>query len=371
MKPFCCIRFLISALLVTVFTTNYAFGQEFKGWSTNFTKKSIDLSELKSGGPPKDGIPSIDNPAFISQEEAADWIEPSEPVIAFAHQGESRAYPLQILIWHEIVNDKIGDTLVLVTFCPLCYSAIVFDRRINGETHEFGVSGFLRHSDMIMFDRRTESFWQQFTGEAIVGDYTGRELKILPSQIMSYEQFRKAYPAGTVLSKKTGHQRPYGQNPYAGYDDINNSPLLMDDPPEGQLKPMQKVVGIQLEGVQKAYPYSITKEETIINDEIGDRPVVIFHVDGARSALDASQLSKSRKDGTTGAFSRTLDNQTLSFSYIDGHIVDDQTKTRWTISGKAVEGQLQGHQLEQLVFGDYFAFAWLVFWPDTEIFNLN
>jgi hypothetical protein len=145
----------------------------------------------------------------------------------------------------------------------------------------------------------------------------------------------------------------------------------MDDPPEGQLKPMQKVVGIQFDGVQKAYPYSITKEETIINDEIGDRPVVIFHVDGARSALDDSQLSKSRKDGTTGAFSRTLDNQTLSFSYIDGHIVDDQTKTRWTISGKAVEGQLQGHQLEQLVFGDYFAFAWLVFWPDTEIFNLN
>jgi hypothetical protein len=145
----------------------------------------------------------------------------------------------------------------------------------------------------------------------------------------------------------------------------------MDEPHDRRLKPMQKVIGIQEEDFQKAYPYSITKEKTIIHDEIGDRPVVVFHIDGARSALDAYQLSESRKDGSTGAFSRTLNNQTLTFSYEDGQITDDQTKTSWTIAGQAIEGPLKGHQLEQLVFGDYFAFAWLVFWPDTEIFNLQ
>ena len=369
MKPFCHIRFLVISLLFTVFTTNYAFGQEFRGWDTNFKKKSINLSELKSGGPPKDGIPSIDNPVFITQEEAAGWIEPAEPVIAFAHQGKARAYPLQILIWHEIVNDKIGDIPILVTFCPLCYSAIVFDRRIKNETHDFGVSGFLRHSDMIMFDRTTESLWQQFTGDAIVGDYTGRELKILPSQIISFEQFRKTYPDGFVLSKKTGYKRAYGQNPYAGYDDINNTPFLMDDIEDDRLPPMEKVIGVRVSETQKAYPYSLTKESVVINDNIEQTPVVVFHTEGALSALDASEISKSREDGSTGAFLRTVNKQVLEFTYRSGEIIDTRTNSTWDISGKAIEGKLKGEQLEPLIFGDYFAFAWLVFWPDTELFQ--
>jgi len=371
MKPFCHIRFLVISLLFTVFTTNYAFGQEFTGWDTNIKKKSINLSELKSGGPPKDGIPSIDNPVFITQKEAAGWIEPAEPIIAFSHMGEARAYPLQVLIWHEIVNDKMGDTPILVTFCPLCYSAIVFDRRINSETHEFGVSGFLRHSDMIMFDRKTESLWQQFTGEAIVGDYTGTELKILPSQIMSFEQFRKTYPDGFVLSKKTGYKRAYGQNPYAGYDDINNTPLFMDEPLDGRLKPMEKVIGVQSKVSHKAYPYSITKEQKIIHDELDEKKIVVIHVDGARSAMDTPKISKARKDGTTGVFSRKLNNQMLTFSLKRGNIVDDQTGSRWDISGKAIDGFLEGEQLQPMIFGDYFAFAWLVFWPDTKIYTLK
>ncbi|MEX2427493.1 MAG: DUF3179 domain-containing protein, partial [Bacteroidales bacterium] len=197
-------------------------------------------SDFGSGGPPKDGISSINDPTFIPQVRAAEWIEYSEPVIVFEYQGEARAYPLQILIRHEIVNDQFGDTPVLITFCPLCYSAIVFDRRIDGKTHEFGVSGFLRHSDMIMFDRKTESLWQQFTGEALVGDYTGKRLRVLPSQIISFKQFRDAHPNGKVHSKETGHQRPYGENPYAGYDDINNTPLFVDDLQDGKLKPMEK-----------------------------------------------------------------------------------------------------------------------------------
>lgn len=363
------LNYITFTILIVLLVPFGVFGQQFKGWDTNLSKKSIDLNELKSGGPPKDGIPAIKNPKFVSLEDASSWLNAEEPVIAFHLNDISKAYPLQILIWHEIVHDQFGNTPVLVSFCPLCYSAIVFDRRIDGEVHNFGVSGFLRHSDMIMFDRKTESLWQQFTGEAVVGDYTGTTLKILPSQIMSFKQFKEAYPEGSVLSKETGHNRPYGENPYVGYDDINNTPLFMDESQDDRLKPMQKVIGVRVDDEQKAYPYSITQQEKIIHDEIGAKPIVVFHTEGARSAMDASKISQSREDGTTGAFNRVVNDQTLTFSFEDDNITDNQTGSRWSVSGKAVEGTLEGHQLKQLIFGDYFAFAWLVFWPETEIYT--
>lgn len=367
------VSYLKISILITAFTLTLGVmqtpAQQFSGWKTNFEKKSIDLNELKTGGPPKDGIPAINNPTFVSSSSADSWIEPKEPVIAFEYNNTARAYPLQILIWHEIVNDRVGDTPVLVTFCPLCYSAIVFDRRIDGEVHQFGVSGFLRHSDMIMFDRKTESLWQQFTGEAVVGDYTGRQLEVLPSQIISYQQFKEIYPNGEVLSKDTGYRRSYGQNPYTGYDDINNTPFLMGEIKDDRLKPMQKVVGVRVDNRQKGYPYSITRDERVINDEIAGTPVAVFHVEGASSALDASEIAISREDGSTGAYHRTVDGKTLVFTYDAGKIIDQQTNSVWNISGHAVEGKLKGRKLTPLVFGDYFAFAWLVFWPETEIYK--
>jgi hypothetical protein len=142
----------------------------YPGWVTNFNKSSIDLGELRSGGPPKDGIPAIVHPNFATINESLEWLDSKEPVISVEINGNAKAYPLQILIWHEIVNDLITDVPVVITFCPLCYSAIVFDRRVNGVVNTFGVSGLLRNSDMVMYDQITESFWQQFTGEAIVGD---------------------------------------------------------------------------------------------------------------------------------------------------------------------------------------------------------
>ena len=346
-----------------------ANSQNFDNWKTDLSKRSIDLETLVSGGPPKDGIPSLDNPEFVQFDESDKWIADEEPVIAFRHEGISRAYPLQIMIWHEIVNDWFNDTPVLITFCPLCYSAIVFDRRIDGKVHDFGVSGFLRHSDMIMFDRKTESLWQQFTGEAVVGEYTGMDLKVLPSQIISYKQFKDAYPDGKVLSKDTGHDRPYGQNPYTGYDDVDNTPFLMGEIEDDRLKPMEKLIGVRKGDLQKAYPYSVTKGETVINDTVGDEPIAIFHVEGARSALDAAEISNSRADGSTGAYSRVINGQTLEFDYRSEEIRDLQTESVWDISGKAVSGEMEGEQLEPLIFGDYFAFAWLVFWPETELYE--
>lgn len=340
-----------------------------RGWKTNTNKKTIDLTELKSGGPPKDGIPSIDNPKFIAPDNADSWLSEKEPVISVEYDGEARAYPLQILIWHEIVNDRINGDPLLVTFCPLCYSALVFDRRVDGEVLEFGVSGFLRHSDLVMFDRKTETLWQQFNGKAIVGDYVGTTLEQIPSQIISFAQFKENYPNGEVLSKDTGYRRSYGQNPYTGYDDVNNTPLFGAGKKDGRLPPMEKVIGVKIGQQTKSYPYSVTKEEKVINDSFSNTDIVVFHMEGAKSALDASQISNSREDGSTGVFKRKLDNQTLTFTLDSGKIVDKQTQSEWNITGKAVAGPLKGKQLEQVTSGDYFAFAWLVFWEDTEIYK--
>jgi len=364
---------LIIALLVTgLFAYECTDAQQLPvgGFDTNLEKKSIDLSEIIGGGPGKDGIPSIDNPSFVSQEEASEWLKPREPVISLVVNGEARAYPIQILMWHEIANDELGGVPVSVTFCPLCYSAIVFDRRLDGEVYEFGVSGMLRHSDMIMYDRTTESLWQQFSGVALVGDLTGKELTIMPSQLISFEQFREAHPDAEVLSRDTGHRRNYGENPYAGYDNINNSPFLMkSEDISDKLPPMEKIIGVRSDNEQIGYPYSVTAEKRVLHDEIDGQPIVIFHLDGMASALDNQQIGNSRDDGATGVFSTFANGEKLTFEFKDGKVMDKQTGSTWNISGQATSGSLKGTQLETMLYGDYFAFAWLVFYPETKIYE--
>ena len=233
-----------------------------EAWATDTSKRAIDLAELQAGGPPKDGIPAIDDPRFVSAEEAADWLAPQEPVVLLAVSGEAKAYPLQILTWHEIVNDEVGGVAVAVTFCPLCYSAVAFRRTLDGRPLTFGVSGFLRHSDLVMYDRETESLWQQLTGEAIVGALTGEALEVLPAQLVSFAQFREAHPEAPVLSRETGHARPYGRNPYAGYDEVGKPPFLFAGPYDKRLPPMEKVVAVSLGGERMAYPHRLTRESS-------------------------------------------------------------------------------------------------------------
>jgi len=340
------------------------------GWETDFSKSNVDLSTIQVNLP-RDGIRSIDNPKFVSQSDAARWLDDREPVLSLEIDGEARAYPLQILTWHEIVNDHFDDTPVAVTFCPLCYSAIAFDRRIDGRVHEIGVSGMLRHSDMVMYDRTTQSLWQQITGEAIAGEYTGKMLKKYPAQIISFEQFREAHPDAPVLSKNTGMDRQYGRNPYPGYDDIDQRPWLFDGRQDGRLPPMEKVIGLTLDGGHvKAYPHSLTKKENVIHDNVGGTPVVVFHTrKGATSALDGGRIAGSKDIGSTGVFSPIVDGDVLEFSFENGHFKDAQTASTWNISGKAIEGPLKGTELERLTHADVFSFAWFVLYPDTGLYN--
>lgn len=363
------IIFVIITGFASVLFTVQGDAQRLPGFDTNLEKSSIGLDELIDGGPGKDGIPSIDDPLFVSQSDASGWLRGVEPVISLEVNGEARAYPIQILMWHEIVNDVLGGKSVVVTFCPLCYSAIVFDSSVHGKVHEFGVSGFLRHSDMIMYDRTTESLWQQFSGEALVGDYTGYELTIIPSQLISFDQFREAYPDAAVLSRETGHLRNYGNNPYAGYDDINNSPFLLREELPKKISPMEKVIGVRTEKQVKGYTYTITRKKRVIHDEVGGEPIVIFHVDGMASALDDRTIHRSRDDGSTGVFSPVLNDEHLEFEFSGGEIRDKNTGSIWSISGRATDGPLKDAQLVTKIYGDYFAFAWLVFYPETEMFE--
>ena len=184
---------------------------------TDFTIHSVDYDEIISGGPPPDGIPAIDDPVFESVNEADEWLGEDWPVMLFELNGDARAYPLAILIHHEIVNDVVGDRPVAVTFCPLCNATIAFDRTLpDGILLDFGTTGNLRNSDLVMYDRQTKSWWQQFTGEAIVGELTGTRLEFLPSQIVAWSDFKASHPDGKVLSRETGYNRPYGLNPYSG-----------------------------------------------------------------------------------------------------------------------------------------------------------
>lgn len=367
----------MSALLLSLMLPRLSVAQDdrvaalLQQFDTDRSKYNIDLHELQAGGPPKDGIPSIDNPSFVSVDVAKDWVESQEPVIVLELNGEARAYPLQILTFHEIVNDRVGGVPVAVTFCPLCYSAIVFDRRLDGEPVEFGVSGMLRMSDLVMYDRKTESLWQQLDGQAIVGDRTGETLDRVPSQIVSFQQFAEAYPDSEVLSRDTGHDRPYGQNPYAGYDDVDKKPFLFDGETDGRVPPMEKVIAITVDGMDKAYPHSVTRAERVIHDAVGDRPIVVWHSEGAVSALDERQISQSKAVGSTGVFDRHVDGRTLHFRYEDGQFVDEETGSTWTVTGRAVSGPLEGRRLERIAHGDYFAFAWFAFKPDTELYDAD
>ena len=341
-------------------------------WTTDFSIASVDLGDFQGGGPPKDGIPPIDKPKFESIDDARTWLAPTAPVISLVVDGKARAYPLAILIWHEIVNDTLGDVPVVVTFCPLCHTALVFERTVDGTTHDFGTTGNLRYSDLVMYDRQTESWWQQATGEAIVGSLTGAKLPFLPAQIVSLADFATAHPDADVLSRDTGVSRDYGRNPYPGYDRADERPFLFDGVIDGRLAPKERVVTLDRDGRSIAIPYSTLESSGVVLVKELTQPVVVFWSPGTVSALDDPLIEQGRDVGATGVFLPTVGGRSLTFSRDgdrDGRIKDAETGSTWSVTGLAVDGPLAGTQLESVVHGDHFWFAWAAFEPDTKIWS--
>ena len=337
------------------------------GWKTDFSRRSVPYTEIFSGGVPRDGIPPIDNPKFVPVGDADGWLEDQEPVISFEQDGEAKAYPLQILTYHEIVNDTVAGVPVAATFCPLCNSAIVFERRLDGVVYDFGVSGNLRNSDLIMWDRQTESWWQQLTGEAIVGELTGKRLPILPATIVAWQDFQTTYPDGLVLSRDTGHFRDYGTNPYVGYDEIGQSPFLFFGKEDERLQPTERVAALTAGDEAVAFPFSFLEEVGVAHHSIGGRNLVIFFKPGSRSALDGWRIADSREVGSTGIFERELEGQLLTFKADGNGFVDEETGSLWNIFGQATAGPHLGKKLVPVAHANHFWFAWAAFRPDTRL----
>ena len=266
------------------------------GWETDFAKHTVPLDEFQSGGPGKDGIPALGDPDLVSVTTADTWLAPREPVIELVVAGQARAYPLEILVWHEIVNDVLAGTPVAVTFCPLCNTALVFDRRINGRRLWFGTTGNLRNSDLVMYDRQTESWWQQFGGEAVVGEFAGRNLRQLPARIVAWDDFARRHPDGLVVSRHTPYERAYGSNPYTGYDSVDSPPWFpAANADDKRLPPKERVVFIERKEGAVAVPLSwLANQKRAIVGVGGERLEVVF-AGTANSALDSGDIAEGRR----------------------------------------------------------------------------
>lgn len=338
-------------------------------WRTGFDRRTVPWTEIRSGGPAKDGIPAVDDPTFESVEAASTWLSARDPLIAFTYNGETRGYPLAILIWHEIVNDTVGGKPVSITFCPLCNASIVFDREFQGQVLDFGATGLLRNSDLVMYDRQSETWWQQATGQGIVGQWAGAQLAFLPGQVLSFGDFAAEFPAAQVLARPA-LPRSYGSNPYTGYDNLEGRPFLYDGKLDARLNAMERVVGVEIGGALRAYPFSVVAETGAINDTLGGQPIVVLHKSGTASALDTGAIAEGRDVGSSAVFLRRVEGQELTFSArSDGRFTDAETGSTWTLLGKAVDGPLTGTRLEQVLAFDHFWFAWAAFFPQTELYS--
>ncbi|MGL4415715.1 DUF3179 domain-containing protein [Roseinatronobacter monicus] len=280
----------VTAILLSLGVVHADPAQWRAEWpDTDFTRSTVDFAEIISGGPPKDGIPAIWNPALIAAQ-SEQRLDAREPVLTYAPEhGPARAYPIRYLMWHEIVNDVVEGLPIAVTYCPLCNSAMVFDARIDGERHTFGVSGKLRHSDMIMYDRETKSWWQQAVGEGVVGRHAGTQLTQLPAWMEDWASFLTEHPDGLVMDEPDW-RRAYGSNPYVNYD-TSSRPFLYqgEDPPHG-INPLERVVRVE----NRAWPFARLRTQ----GEIREAGVVLDWRAGQASALDARDIASGRDVGS-------------------------------------------------------------------------
>ena len=296
---------------------------------------------------PKDAIPPLDFPKYVKADEV-DFLGGNDLVIGVDINNDVRAFPINILNWHEIVNENIGGKDVLVSYCPLCKSAILFSRNLDGKILSFGNTGALYESTLLMYDRETESFWAQIGGRAIEGQLKGKRLEMLPSTTTRWKDWRNLHPETLVLSKDTGFIRNYDSNPYVTYDRKKGSlppfPISLIDK---RLEPKELILGLVFDDEKKAYAYNQLGWK-VINDKVGNENIVIY----TRPKL-------------TSAFFSELDGKILEFEMINNTIFDKKTKSEWDFLGQAVEGSLKGKKLQSTPVVNAFWFGWVAEYPDT------
>jgi hypothetical protein len=341
------------------------------GWTTDWSRRTIDLDELLVGisaSDARDRIPPIDVPKF-ERVPVVEWLADNEPGIVFVEGTDARFYPLSVLMRHEIVNDRVGGTPVAVTYCPLCNTAVVFERSLDGNDIRLGVSGLLRNSDLVMWDRASNSLWQQVTGEGIVGTHAGRQLTLLPSRIVSYGAFVEAFPSGLALGPDQGLGPVYGVNPYVSYSSRSAPYPFFTQAIDPRLPALDRVVGVDLGGAVKGYPFGLLAELRVVNDVVGGVPVTVWWGDPATAdALDEPAMAASEGIGTGVAYLSTVDGEVLTFEAVDEATFRDlETGSTWTLFGEAFGGPLAGTSLEVALHRNEFWFAFAAFFPDAAL----
>ena len=276
----------------------------------------IPSEQIMQGGPPKDGIPAISNPKLVSADQAI-HVSAKDRIVGITIKGVSRAYPISILNWHEIVNDEINGQHFAITYCPLCGTAVAFDANIDGKVTEFGVSGLLYNSDVLLYDRNTESLWSQISSSAVTGELVGTSLKRIPISHTTWQDWRNKHPDTLVLSDDTGYSRDYARNPYAGYEKSRSLFFAVSNRAPDTYHPKELVVGLEDNGVYKAYPFI--------------------------------ELEKNGKP----SFSDSINGKNITINWDN----DNRSVNIFDSNGEEIAG-IQG-----------FWFAWFAFHPDTEVFR--
>lgn len=342
-----------------------------RGWRTDFGRLTVPADEIVPAGAPRDGIAAIDEPRFAAAADAR-HIADAEPVVVVEIGEEAKAYPLAIMTRHEIVNDVVGGVAVAVTYCPLCNSAVAFRRELDGRTLDFGVTGNLRFSDLLMWDRQTESWWQQVGGEAIAGELAGKRLAIVPAAIVAWGEFRRAHPRGKALLADAGSGVDYDAAPYADYDGEWGYPHMLGRAPDLRLPSMERALGLAVNGQAVAYPFSSLAAERVVNDVVGGMDVVVFYEPTTLSPFEGKAGGGERRVvGAATAYRARADEMALTFALRDGRVVDTQTGSEWSALGRATAGELAGEDLRLLAHGTYFWFAWAAFYPGSEIWGVK
>lgn len=332
-----------------------AFSQRLGNQGSNFYRwKRLLLEnaeEVAVGCEFKDCIPPIYEPEFVSAAQADDWLAPSDLVIGLDRQGATKAYPIKMLNYHEVVNDRAGEEPILITYCPLCGSAVGFQRTLDGRTLTFGVSGLLHHSNLVMYDHETESFWDQITGEAIGGPHVADRLQRIPIDVVRWSSWRQAHPDTQVLSKESGNRASYDRYPYGDYrrtDAVYFGTDVRDD----RLEPKTRIIGVSLRGAHLAVPHRAFDARPLMQTTLGETPVAIV---------------RDPASGRIHAFRRQVEGETLSFRRQDHQLIDLETRSEWSFSGEAASGSFKGTRLPTLATTPAFWFAWAAYHPDTDV----
>ncbi|MCB9252693.1 MAG: DUF3179 domain-containing protein [Flavobacteriales bacterium] len=370
------VALLMFAFLVTHAQVKNPHNLPYK-WKTDTSKSNVALSDL-SIATVKDGILTMNYPEFIHKNDKGFNYYEFEPVICINFNGVAKAYPLSLLTMYELANDSCGGEQIMVTYCPMCNAAMVFNRRVKWKDSSillnFGISGLLMHNDMIMYDRQTETWWEQLMGEAIVGEMAGTELKMMRALIISVKDYFDRFPDGLILAPvtikekdKRNKHRPFYHMDHnsTNFDSAYFLPEVLDK----RLPPLERVLDIHVEGHTKIYPFEAIRKKQVINEVFDNMAFVIFYHDETVSVLDEDNLSASRKTGSATAFRSYLDGVNLTFKKEGDYFKDEQTGSIWDITGFCRDGVSKGKQLWILPHSNHFAFAYLAFFPDSEIYE--